>query len=93
MTWKNTRKIIKQAMNIFIKKKTNNTKFKLKSRNIEDPKEIAKIFNSYFSTIVEDLALKKKSPNLISTFQPNANSIFFLSHDQIRNKRYCHFFE
>ena len=52
---KNTWKVIKQAMNIS-KKKSNITKIRLKNRNIEDPEEIANVFNSYFSTIGEHLA-------------------------------------
>ena len=52
---KNTWKVIKQAMNIS-KKKSNITKIRLKNRNIEDPEEITNVFNSYFSTIGENLA-------------------------------------
>ena len=58
---KNTWKVIKQAMNIS-KKKSNITKIKFNNRNIEDPKEIANVCNSFFSTIGENLALKKKNP-------------------------------
>ena len=76
---KNTWKVIKQAMNLS-KKKSNITKIRLKNKNIEDPKEIANVFNSYFSTIGENLAKNIPSSNKhFSRFlgQPNANSIYF----------------
>ena len=76
---KNTWKVIKQAMNIS-KKKSNITKISFKNRNIEDPKEIANVFNSYFSTIGDNLAKNIPQPDKhFSRFlgQPNANSIFF----------------
>ena len=62
------------------KKKSNITKIKFKNNNIEDPKEIANVFNSYFSTIGENLAKNIPSSNKhFSSFlgQPNPNSIYF----------------
>ena len=76
---KNTWKVIKQAMNIS-KKKSNINKIRFNNQTIEDPKEIANVFNSYFSSIGENLANKIPSSNKhFSKFlgQPNANSIFF----------------
>ena len=83
---KNTWKVIKQAMNIS-KKKSEITKIKFNNRNIEDPTEIANVFNSYFSTIGENLANKIPSSNKhFSKFlgQPNAKSIFFLQPPNMR---------
>ena len=77
---KNTWKVIKQAMNIS-KKKSNITKIRLKNRNIEDHEEIANVFNSYLSTIGENLALKKIPPSdkHFSRFLGNQMPILFFS--------------
>ena len=76
---KNTWKIIKQAMNI-TKKKSNIKKLRVNNRNIENPVEIADVFNSYFSSIGENLAKNiPKSNKHFTSFlgQPNPNSVFF----------------
>ena len=77
---KNTWKILKQAMNIS-KMKSKITKLKFKDKIIEDPDAIANTFNSYFSTIGENLSQNiPLASKHFSTFlsQPIPNSIFFV---------------
>ena len=77
---KNTWKILKQAMNIS-KNKSKITKLKFNNKMIEDPGDMANTFNSYFSTIGENLSQNiPKTNRHFSTFlsQPIPNSIYFV---------------
>ena len=52
---KNTWKVLKQAKNIS-KKKSNISKIRFENQVVDKPHDIAKNFNTYFSTIGENLA-------------------------------------
>ena len=76
----NTWKVIKQAMNL-VNNNSDVTKINHENKKMEDPKEIANIFNDYFSLIGNNLA--KTIPPTNTNFKDfldnqNPNSIFFL---------------
>ena len=76
----NTWKILKQAMNL-LNNRSDITKIKHDGKIIEDPGNIANIFNSYFSSIGETLAQNiQKSDKPFTDFlgPSNPNSIFFV---------------
>ena len=76
---KNTWKVLKQAMNIS-KKKSTISKIRFENQVVENPSDISNIFNSYFSTIGENLASNIPRTNkTFSKFLDKSipNSIFF----------------
>ena len=76
----NTWKIIKQAMNLH-DKKCDLTKIKFNNELIEDPVNIANVFNNYFSSIGENLArdIPPSNKQFVDFLdQPNPNSMFLL---------------
>ena len=77
---KNTWKIIKQAMNVTKNKSDINT-INFNDEIVEDPSDIVNIFNNYFSSIGENLAVNIPPSNkhfVDFLGQPNQKSIFFV---------------
>ena len=94
---KNTWKVLKQAMNIS-KKKSNISKIRFENQVVDKPHDIANIFNTYFSTIGENLA--RNIPHTDKHFskflgKPIPNSIFFAPSTKynVRDNRYSHCYE
>ena len=93
---KNTWKVLKQAMNTS-KKKSNINKIRFENQVADKPHDISNVFNTYFSTIGENLA--RNIPHTDKHFskflgKSIPNSIFFApAYHQIRNNRYSHCYE
>ena len=76
----NTWKIIKDAMNLS-QNRHSITKIKSNDTTIDDPISMANSFNTYFSTIGENLAQTippSNKPFFYFLGSPNLNSLFFL---------------
>ena len=75
----NTWKVIKQAMNL-TKGRSDINKIKYNNETVENSKDIANIFNNYFSSIGNNLAenIPTSNKNYTDFLGPaNPNSIFF----------------
>ena len=82
---KNTWKIIKQAMNV-TKNKSDINKINFNDEIVEDPSDIVNIFNNYFSSIGENLAVNIPPSNkpFVDFLGPAQSKVYiFCSYSQM----------